>query len=237
MSEKKSGKSGTGTEQDDLNYISSIMAKAEISFRDGCKFFLVISLYFLVSNLLRRFQLFGKIVRNDSFRTVIKMKGLELVLFVLLLIPLFIILAAFRKSATRRKEGMGKWLYEICAFTIIACTVMPAFILLPSVNENVSGDIFSLAGVCICMFACGQFLQKKSMIRTAIVYFTFICILLLAFCFGLLYLETNTDGTLFRFVSPMSYGLSLLNILSAPVGYFILSMELCKFGRRKIGKG
>ncbi|HBI73056.1 MAG TPA: hypothetical protein DDY59_07695 [Lachnospiraceae bacterium] len=218
----------------ELSYIKTIMTKSQFSYRYGTKFFVIVACYLLIVNLTRKL-LITLTLNMNSFLELYNVKLAEQLLMIIAVFPLLLIIFLFHRIAKRNSTDMSLWLYEICAFSIIVCTVMPPIILLPNITDNVIADIFSVAGVSICMFICGQFLQCKKMKVTAIVYFIIICIVL--FIFGFLFVIVQTGSQDISDVKKSvllmySYGTSIINMCYSPLGYLLLGIEIYQTNKR-----
>ena len=213
--------------KNDLSYIKTIMTKSQFSFSYGTYFFLTLGVYFLIINFIPDVH---RKSNMEGFADIYLERLFNLMLQFVQYIPLTIIILVFYKIGKSHHTDMSLWLYEICAFTIVACTIITPILLLPNHGE-IFADIFSVSGVSVCMFICGKFLQNKKMVVTSIVYFVVISILFFVLGFLYVLLDTQTTQTAQTmkyalWVHVFLYATGILNTLCAPIGYVILGIQI-----------
>lgn len=214
--------------KNDLSYIKTIMTKSQFSFAYGTYFFITLGVYFLIVNFI------PDVYHNsnmEGFADIYLERLTDLVLQFVQFIPLAIIIWVFYKIGKSHHTDMSLWLYEICAFTIVACTIITPILLLPNYGE-IFADIFSVSGVSICMFVCGKFLQNRKMVATSIVYFVVISTLFFVLGFLYVLLDTQTTQTAQTmkyyslWVHVFLYATGILNKICAPIGYVVLGIQI-----------
>lgn len=215
----------------ELSYIKTIMNKSQFSFTYGTKFFITISVYLLLINVMRLLPLSQALTFLDYYYSKLTVSLLTMIL----IIPLFFIIGKFNKIAKQNSEDLSLWLYQICAFTILVCTVISSIALLPNITDNIMLDVFSIASASICIFICGQFLQSKKMKIFAIIYFIGINIIL--FVLGLLFVKIQTRNSGFSnmdhsIILLYSYGTAIINLCYAPLGYLLLGLGINKIKKQ-----
>jgi hypothetical protein len=219
----------------ELRYIKSIMTKAEIAFGEFRYFFFALAIYNLVSqiliNLLRAYIYSERFQTIDRFRDIFVNNIIECIWKLILLVPVLVLIAIFRKRVIMRNQGISLWMFEIIAFVLVFCGSVLPFVATAVLAFYETAELFSIMTAAACMLICGVLTDRRKLRRMSYIYILIPMVVLTIFGTIHQYYEYSDIIFLYELLITYSYIKSIVYILYPSAGYCILALFMRRGGK------
>ena len=179
-----------------LEYIKTIMTKAEMGYEAIGQIFLKLAVAYVVSSATT--ILLRKLLRYSIVNTGYKGIFITLLIECIIKVCIFIILLLFLKQTgiklKKANQEHGLWLFRILFYLIIVCNVIFPVTVIAVIGYTDTTDIFELISIALSLQICGVFLNNKRLRIVASIYIVLPLILLTAFGLWDKYIQVINEG-------------------------------------------
>gem|GEM_PF-4318821 len=179
-----------------LEYIKTIMTKAEMGYEAIGQMFLKLAVAYVVSSATT--ILLRKLLRYSIVNTGYKGIFITLLIECIIKVCIFIILLLFLKQTgiklKKANQEHGLWLFRILFYLIIVCNIIFPVTVIAVIGYTDTTDIFELISIALSLQICGVFLNNKRLRIVASIYIVLPLILLTAFGLWDKYIQVINEG-------------------------------------------
>ena len=179
-----------------LEYIKTIMTKAEMGYEAIGQMFLKLAVAYVVSSATT--ILLRKLLRYSIVNTGYKGIFITLLIECIIKVCIFIILLLFLKQTgiklKKANQEHGLWLFRILFYLIIVCNIIFPITVIAVIGYTDTTDIFELISVALNMQICGVFLNDRKLRKAAYIYVGIPLILLAAVGLWDKYIQVINEG-------------------------------------------
>jgi len=189
-------KNNSGEAYSNIEYIKSVMTKAEMGYEAIGQMFLKLAVAFVVSSATT--ILLRKLLRYSIVNTGYKGIFITILIECIIKVCIFIILLLFLKQTgiklKKANQEHGLWLFRILFYLIIVCNVIFPVTVIAVIGYTDTTDIFELISIALSLQICGVFLNNKRLRIVASIYIVLPLILLTAFGLWDKYIQVINEG-------------------------------------------
>lgn len=190
-------KNSSGEVYSNIEFIKSVIAKAEMGYEAIGQMFLKLAVAFVVSSATT--ILLRKLLRYSIVNTGYKGIFITLLIECIIKVCIFIILLLFLKQTgiklKKANQEHGLWLFRILFYLIIVCNVIFPVTVIAVIGYTDTTDIFELISIALSLQICGVFLNNKRLRIVASIYIVLPLILLTAFGLWDKYIQVINEGS------------------------------------------
>ena len=198
-----------------LEYIKTIMTKAEMGYEAIGQMFLKLAVAYVVSSATT--ILLRKLLRYSIVNTGYKGIFITLLIECIIKVCIFIILLLFLKQTgiklKKANQEHGLWLFRILFYLIIVCNIIFPITVIAVIGYTDTTDIFELISVALNMQICGVFLNDRKLRKAACIYVGIPLILLATVGLWDKYIQVINEGNTTACSQSFMHGLSLFFII------------------------
>ncbi len=221
----------------DLSYIKTVMSKAEIAYKDFGRYFLFLSCYsiftYFVLSFVRAKIYSASFLEGDILNGILFNRIMEIAYKIVLLIPIIILMNAYKKRIKNRNQGLSLWLLEIMNYIIVFCgTVLPVLFIAVSASYE-SAEVFTILTTAMCILLCGIFADSRILKNMAYIYFVIPVIVLGVSGMAITYAEFTNRIIPESVVRIHAYLRTIFYVGYPCIGYLLISVYMMHKSKEK----
>lgn len=155
-----------------LEYIKTIMTKAEMGYEAIGQMFMRLAVAFFIASLVK--ILINKLILNNIGNVGYKGIFITLLIVCVFKICLYIIfLLLLRETGNelqKSNQEYGLWLFRILFYLIIICNVFFPITVIAVTGNSDTSDVFEMISVALSILICGVFLNNIKIRKVAYIY-------------------------------------------------------------------